>query len=202
MNLVLFGPPGAGKGTQAGILQAERGWPQLSTGEMLRAAARAGTELGRKTKDIIDRGELVSDDVVVAIVAERLCQDTCTKGAVFDGFPRTIAQARALDRMLAGCGKQIDRVIELKVDDEALVRRVENRIREGGAHRADDTPETLRHRLGVYYRNTAPLLDYYRGQGKLARVDGMAPIPEVAKAISQILDGAAISGKNASPTVD
>ena len=200
--MVLFGPPGAGKGTQAGILQTERGWPQLSTGEMLRAAARAGTELGRKTKDIIDRGELVSDEIVVAIVAERLCHETCTKGAVFDGFPRTIAQAKALDRMLADCGKQIDRVIELKVDDEALIRRVESRIREGGPHRADDTPETLRHRLGVYYRSTAPLIDYYRKQGKLAHVDGMAPIPEVTKAIAQIVDGAPVSGKNAAPTVD
>ena len=157
---------------------------------MLRAAAREGTELGRKTKDIIDKGELVSDDIVVAIVAERLCHETCTKGAVFDGFPRTIAQAEALDRMLAACGKQIDRVIELKVNDEALVRRVENRIREGGPLRADDTPETLRHRLGVYYRNTAPLLVYYGKQGKLAQVDGMAPVAEVTKAIAQILDSA------------
>lgn len=157
---------------------------------MLRAAARAGTELGQKTKDIIDKGELVSDDIVVAIVADRLCQDACTKGAVFDGFPRTIAQAMALDRMLTSCGKQIDRVIELKVNDDVLISRVEQRIRAGGTHRADDTPETLRHRLGVYYRNTAPLLDYYRDQGKLAVVDGMAPIPEVAKAIANILDGA------------
>jgi len=157
---------------------------------MLRAAARAGTELGRKTKNIIDKGELVSDDIVVAIVAERLCQDTCTKGAVFDGFPRTIAQAQALDRMLADCGKQIGRVIELKMNDEELISRVKNRVREGRPRRADDTPDTLRHRLGVYYRNTAPLLDYYRDQGKLAQVDGMAPVPEVAKAIARILDGA------------
>ncbi|HEX3432402.1 MAG TPA: adenylate kinase [Rhizomicrobium sp.] len=191
MNLVLFGPPGAGKGTQARILQEQHGWPQLSTGEMLREAARAGTELGRKTKDIMDGGELVSDDIVVAIVAERLCHQSCTEGAVFDGFPRTIAQARALDRMLADCGKQIDRVIELKVNDEALINRVEQRIREGGPSRADDTPETLRHRLGVYYRNTAPLLDYYRVQGKLSQVDGMAPIDQVASAIAQILDGGA-----------
>lgn len=156
---------------------------------MLRAAAREGTELGRKTKDVIDKGELVSDDLVVAIVAERLCQDACTKGAVFDGFPRTIGQARALDKMLADCGKQIDRVIELKVNDQALIRRVESRIRDGGGqHRADDTPETLRYRLSVYYRNTAPLLDYYRDQGKLARVDGMAPIAEVAKAIANMVD--------------
>ena len=191
MNLVLFGPPGAGKGTQARILQEQRGWPQLSTGEMLRAAARAGTELGRKTKGLMDRGELVSDEVVTAIIAERLCHDACVKGAVFDGFPRTIAQAEALDRMLADCGKQIDRVIELKVNDEALISRVEQRIREGGPQRADDTPETLRHRLGVYYRNTAPLLDYYERQGKLGAVDGMAQIPDVAKAIAKILDGGA-----------
>lgn len=189
MNLVLFGPPGAGKGTQARILQESRGWPQLSTGEMLRDAARAGSELGRKSQELMDRGELVSDDIVVAIIAERLCQDACTKGAVFDGFPRTLAQAEALDRMLADCGKTIDRVIELKVDDKALIDRVEQRIRDGGQSRADDTPETLRHRLGVYYRSTAPLLDYYRAQGKLAAVDGMAPIADVAKAIAQILDG-------------
>ena len=188
MNLVLFGPPGAGKGTQARILQEERGWPQLSTGEMLRAAARAGTELGRKTREIMDRGELVSDEIVVAIIAERLCQDACTKGAVFDGFPRTIAQAEALDRMLADCGKKIDRVIELKVDDEVLISRVEQRIREGGPTRADDTPETLRHRLGVYYRSTAPILDYYRARDRLSTVDGMLPAPAVAKAIAAILD--------------
>jgi adenylate kinase len=191
LNLVLFGPPGAGKGTQARILQEQRGWPQLSTGEMLRAAARAGTELGRKTKGLMDRGELVSDEVVIAIIAERLCHEACVKGAVFDGFPRTIAQAEALDRILAECGKQIDRVIELKVNDEALISRVAQRIREGGPLRADDTPETLRHRLGVYYRNTAPLLDYYGKQGKLAAVDGMAPIAEVTKAIAEILDGTA-----------
>jgi adenylate kinase len=193
LNLVLFGPPGAGKGTQARILQEQRGWPQLSTGEMLREAARTGSELGRKTKDIMDRGELVSDDTVVAIIAERLCQDACNNGAVFDGFPRTIAQAEALDRMLADCGKQIDRAIELKVNDEALLNRVEQRIKEGGPLRADDTPETLRHRLRVYYRNTAPVLGYYRDQGKLAEVDGMAPIPEVAKAIAEILDGSSSS---------
>ena len=157
---------------------------------MLRAAASAGTELGRKTKDIIEKGELVSDEIVVAIIAERLCHDACTKGAVFDGFPRTIAQAEALDRMLADCGKQIDQVIELKVNDEALINRVEQRIRDGGPSRADDTPETLRYRLGVYYRNTAPLLDYYRAQGKLATVNGMAPIGDVGTAIAQILDNA------------
>jgi len=195
LNLVLFGPPGAGKGTQARLLQEQRGWPQLSTGEMLREAARAGSEIGRKTKHLMDRGELVSDDIVIAIIRERLCDSGCVKGAVFDGFPRTIAQAEALDRMLEACGKLIDRVIELKVNDEALISRVEQRLREGGTLRADDTPETLRHRLGVYYRNTAPLLDYYRRQGKLSTVDGMAPIGDVTKAIANILDsGAGVTG--------
>jgi adenylate kinase len=146
-----------------------------------------GTDLGRRTKELADRGELVSDDIVIAIIAERLDQPDCADGAVFDGFPRTIAQARALDEMLGRRGKQIDLVIELKVRDEALVERVEQRIREGGNLRADDTPETLGHRLSVYYRNTAPVLDYYRLQGKLESVDGMAPICEVTAAISGLL---------------
>ena len=187
MNLVLFGPPGAGKGTQAKILQERRGWPQLSTGEMLRNAIRTGTELGRKTKDLMDRGELVPDEVVIAIIAERVDETDCAAGAVFDGFPRTIPQARALDSMLGQRGKRIDLVIELMVRDDALVRRVEQRIQEGN-QRADDTPETLRHRLAVYYRNTAPLLDYYREQGKLASVDGMAPVPKVTAAIAGLVD--------------
>ena len=187
MNLVLFGPPGAGKGTQAKILQKRHGWPQLSTGEMLRNAIGAGTELGRKSKDLMDRGELVPDEIVIAIIAERVDEPDCRAGAVFDGFPRTIPQARALDGMLGQRGKRIDLVIELMVRDEALVQRVEQRIREGN-QRADDTPQTLRHRLGVYYRNTAPLLDYYREQGKLASVDGMASIHEVTAAIASLVD--------------
>ena len=190
MNLVLFGPPGAGKGTQAKILQQRRGWPQLSTGDMLRDAIRTGTELGRRSKDLMDRGELVSDEIVIAIIAERVDQPDCAAGAVFDGFPRTIPQARALDDMLGQRGKRIDLVIELMVRDDALVRRVEQRIREGGGERADDTPETLRHRLAVYYRNTAPLLDYYREQGKLESVDGMAPIGDVTAAIARLVDSA------------
>ncbi|HEX4078029.1 MAG TPA: adenylate kinase [Rhizomicrobium sp.] len=188
MNLVLFGPPGAGKGTQAKILQERRGWPQLSTGEMLRDACRRGTELGLKSRALMDRGELVPDDVVVGIIAERLDQADCAAGAVFDGFPRTIPQAEALDTMLARRGRQIDRVIELKVKDEVLSGRMEQRIADGGPQRADDTPDTLNFRLAVYYRNTCPLLDYYRAQGKLAGVDGMAPIAEVANAIAHILD--------------
>lgn len=188
MHLILFGPPGAGKGTQALILQRELGLPQLSTGDMLRSAIAAGTELGKRCKAIMDRGDLVSDEIVVGIISERLDQPDCVKGAVFDGFPRTIAQAEALDRMLALRGTQIDAVVELKVDDEAMVGRMENRISEsGGAARPDDNPETLRHRLGVYRKSTEPLLNFYRGQAKLTAVDGMAPIPQVAAEIREAL---------------
>ena len=192
MNLILFGPPGAGKGTQAKILQEEWRLPQLSTGDMLRAAIAAGTELGKKSKAIMDRGDLVPDDVVVGIIGERLDKPDCAKGAVFDGFPRTIPQADALDTMLRSRGDQIDAVIELRVDDDAMVGRMENRVKENPASaRPDDNPETLKNRLGVYHKNTAPLLDFYRGQGKLREVDGMAPIPQVAAAIRGILTGLA-----------
>jgi adenylate kinase len=195
LNLVLFGPPGAGKGTQAKLLTEARGLPQLSTGDMLRAAIAAGTELGRNAKAIMDRGDLVSDDIVIGIIAERLDRPDAANGAVFDGFPRTIAQAEALDRLLESRGQKIDCAIELKVNDEALIQRSENRVKEmlaaGQAPRADDTPETLRNRLGVYYRNTAPLIAYYRNQGKLQTVDGMAPIMEVAKEVAAVLDGGA-----------
>src|SRR3569833_1516445 len=143
---------------------------------MLRAAITAGTPLGLACKALMDKGALVPDQTVVGIIADRYDQPDCAKGAVFDGFPRTIAQAEALDAMLAARGKKIDLVLELKVDDAVLLSRVEARIKAGGALRADDTPETLAHRLGVYYRNTAPLLEYYRGQGKLKTVDGMAPV--------------------------
>ena len=189
MDLILFGPPGAGKGTQAKILQDERGLVQLSTGDMLRAAVAAGTELGRKSKTIMDRGDLVPDDLVIGVIAERLEKPDCAKGVIFDGFPRTVAQAKALDAMLAGRGRKIEAVIELKVDDEAMVGRMESRVRETpGAARADDTPETLRKRLGVYRQNTAPLLDFYRSQGKLATVDGMAPIEGVSAAVRRVID--------------
>jgi adenylate kinase len=188
MDLILFGPPGAGKGTQAKVLQDERGLVQFSSGDMLRAAAAAGTELGRKSKAIMDRGDLVPDDLVIGIIAERLEKPDCAKGVIFDGFPRTVAQAKALDAMLAGRGRKIDAVIELKVDDEAMVGRMESRVRENpGAARADDTPETLRKRLAVYRQNTAPLLDFYRGQGKLVTVDGMAPIADVSAAVRRVV---------------
>jgi len=189
MDLILFGPPGAGKGTQAKVLQDERGLVQLSTGDMLRAAVAAGTELGKKSKAIMDRGDLVGDDLVIGIIAERLDKPDCAKGVIFDGFPRTVAQARALDEMLAPRGRRIAAVIELKVDDEAMVGRMESRVRENpGAARADDNPETLRKRLGVYRQNTAPLLDFYRNQGKLVSVDGMAPIADVSAAIRRLID--------------
>ena len=189
MNLVLFGPPGAGKGTQSKILTEKRGLPQLSTGDMLRAAIRAGTPLGLACEALMAKGELVPDETVVGIIGERYDQPDCAKGAVFDGFPRTIAQAQALDKMLAERNRKIDLVLELKVDDAVLLSRVESRIKAGGALRADDTPETLARRLGVYYKDTAPLLDYYRNQGKLTTVDGMAPMDEVTAQIATILDG-------------
>jgi adenylate kinase len=189
MDLILFGPPGAGKGTQAKVLQDERGLVQLSTGDMLRAAVAAGTELGKKSKAIMDRGDLVPDDLVIGVIAQRLEKPDCATGAIFDGFPRTVAQAKALDAMLASQGRKIGAVIELRVDDEAMVGRMENRVRENpGAARADDTPETLRNRLGVYRRNTAPLLDFYRSQEKLVTVDGMAPVTAVSAAIRRVID--------------
>jgi adenylate kinase len=189
VNLVLFGPPGAGKGTQSKILTQTRSLPQLSTGDMLRAAIEAGTPLGLAVKALMARGELVPDETVISIIAERYDEPDCNNGAVFDGFPRTIAQAEALDEMLGERGKKIDLVLELKVDDAVLLSRVEARIKAGGVLRSDDTPETLAHRLKVYYKNTAPLIDYYRGQGKLQTVDGMAPVDVVTAEIAQILDG-------------
>jgi adenylate kinase len=192
VNIVLFGPPGAGKGTQAKILTRTHGWPQLSTGDMLRAAVRAGTDLGRKVDAILTMGNLVSDEIVVGIVAERIDQPDCLNGAVFDGFPRTIAQAESLDRMLAERGKKIDMVLELKVDEAALVRRAAQRVKEtlaqGGMPRSDDQPETVKFRQKVYRENTAPLLDYYGRKGKVVTVDGMAAIETVTASIAAAID--------------
>jgi adenylate kinase len=185
MNLVLFGPPGAGKGTQAKKLVAERGWVQLSTGDMLRAARSAGTELGRRVADIMDNGHLVSDEIVIELIEERLPEAEAAGGAIFDGFPRTVAQAEALDALLEGRGAQVDRVVRLVVDDEELVRRMEKRAAEEG--RADDTVEAFKTRLSTYNSQTAPLLPYYESRGKLVEVDGMGSIEEVAAGIAKAL---------------
>jgi adenylate kinase len=194
MRLILLGPPGAGKGTQAQRLVQKHGIVQLSTGDMLRAAVKAGTAIGQRAKDIMERGELVPDDVVVAIVADRIDQPDAKKGFILDGFPRTVPQAVALDRMLKEKGLKLDGVIELKVDASALYQRIANRVAEaqarGEALRPDDNAETLRTRLDAYHEKTAPLVDYYRLQGSLKSVDGMAPIPSVTGAIDRALSGA------------
>jgi adenylate kinase len=189
LNLVLFGPPGAGKGTQAKIIQEKRGLPQLSTGDMLRAAIASGSELGRQVDSILAKGDLVPDETVIRIIQERLRKADCAPGAVFDGFPRTIPQAEALDRMLADMKRKIDLVIVLKVDDDILLDRVRQRIAQGFS-RPDDNPETLRNRLGVYHKNTAPLIAFYEKQGKTVTVDGMAPIAEVTRQIAAAIERA------------
>ena len=190
MRLILLGPPGAGKGTQAQRLVDQHGIVQLSTGDMLRAAVKAGTPVGLRAKDIMDRGDLVPDDVVVAIVADRIDEPDAKKGFILDGFPRTVAQAEALAKMLAEKGLRLDGVIELKVDEDILIRRIESRIAEmrarGEPLRKDDDPEVLKSRLEVYRRQTAPLIDYYRGKGTLRAVDGMARIDDVTAAINWI----------------
>lgn len=188
MNLILFGPPAAGKGTQAKRLVAERQMVQLSTGDMLRAAIAAGSELGKKVEGVIQRGELVTDEIVIALIEERLPEAEAAGGAIFDGFPRTLAQAEALDILLKGRGKKIDLVIRLKVDDEILTERIAGRFAESG--RPDDNPESFKVRLSAYNTQTAPLLPYYQGQGKLVEVDGMGTIEEVAAAIDQALEKA------------
>jgi adenylate kinase len=185
MNLILFGPPAAGKGTQAKRLVAERGLVHLSTGDMLRAARAAGSELGQKVAAIMDAGQLVSDDIVIALIEEALPAVEAAGGAIFDGFPRTVAQAEALDAMLARHGSRIDSVIRLKVDDQALIDRIAKRFVEEG--RADDNPESFKTRLAAYAAQTAPLLPFYRAQGKLTEVDGMESVGRVAAAIDRAL---------------
>ncbi|MCK5750312.1 MAG: adenylate kinase [Oricola sp.] len=192
MIVIFLGPPGAGKGTQAAHIVERYGIPQLSTGDMLRAAVAAKSPVGLKAKAIMDAGNLVSDDVVAAIIEERIEADDCAKGFLLDGFPRTIAQADMLDAMLAKHGKSVDAVIELQVDEGALIDRLRSRIKDtlarGEEVRKDDNEETFAKRLGVYREQTAPLIPYYAAQGKLRAVDGMKPVKAVSAAIDAILD--------------
>jgi adenylate kinase len=188
MNIVLFGPPAAGKGTQAKRLVADRKMVQLSTGDMLRAARAAGTELGLKVAAIMDAGQLVSDDIVIALIEEALPAANAAGGAIFDGFPRTVAQAEALDAMLARHGSRIDAVVSLKVDDQALIDRIAKRFAEEG--RSDDNAESFKTRLAAYSAQTAPLLPFYAAQAKLTEVDGMASVDQVAEDIDRALSGA------------
>jgi len=181
MRLILLGPPGAGKGTQAKVLVESYGIPQLSTGDILRSAIQNRTPLGLAAKEVMDRGDLVSNDIVNGIVSDRLDAEDCKAGFILDGFPRTIGQAEALDGMLADKGMELDAVIEMTADAEVLVARVINRAKE--SNRPDDNPEVIRKRLDVYKNDTAPLVDYYRERGLVKTVDGMEPVEKVTAAI-------------------
>jgi adenylate kinase len=187
VRLILLGPPGVGKGTQAKILVSELGIPQLSTGDILRQAIANKTPMGLAAREIMDRGDLVSDEIVNGIVSERIDQPDCGKGFILDGFPRTIPQAKALDEMLAQKGLKLDAVVEITADADTLVSRVAKRASETGGARADDNAEVARKRLEVYRELTEPLVAYYRGRGMLKTVDGMAPVEEVTAAIRRAL---------------
>lgn len=213
MNLILLGPPGAGKGTQARRLEERYGYVQLSTGDMLRARVKAGDALGLQAKTIMDKGQFMPDDLMIAMISDRISQPDCARGFILDGFPRTVPQAEALDRMLEDKGMVLDAVIEMKVDDAALVDRITGRFTcancgagyhdryklpkvagvcdvcggTGFTRRADDTPETVAARLEVYHRQTGPILPYYRDHGRLQSVDGMADMEAVTAEIEAIL---------------
>jgi adenylate kinase len=213
MNIILLGPPGAGKGTQARILVEERGMVQLSTGDMLRAAKSSGTEMGKRVAEVMARGDLVTDDIVIGLIAEELDGEAGRQGLIFDGFPRTLAQADALEDLLERKGKQLDAVVEMRVDDEALIERVSGRFScascgevyhdttkptaQAGVcdkcgstefvRRADDNAESMRVRLSAYYRNTAPLIGYYHAKGKLRTVEGLGEVDAIAADIRSAL---------------
>lgn len=191
MRLILLGPPGAGKGTQAQRLVERHGIPQLSTGDMLRAAVANGTDIGRRAKAIMDAGQLVSDDVVNQIVSDRIDEPDCSKGFILDGFPRTVAQAEALTEMLRKKGQKLDAVIELKVDESALIERMKKRVADtiasGGKVRADDNADSFAKRLEEYRQKTAPLSAYYRQTGELVTIDGMQDMDTVTYEIEDIL---------------
>jgi adenylate kinase len=192
MRLILLGPPGAGKGTQSGRLKQKYNIPQLSTGDMLRAAVAAQTPIGLKAKAVMDAGALVSDDIVIGIVADRIEEADAKRGFILDGFPRTVAQAEALQHMLRSKNMDLNAVIELKVDERALLDRIKTRVDEtlkaGGIVRADDNPEAFEIRLEAYKEQTAPVSNYYAKKGALRTVDGMAPIEQVSQAIDRILE--------------
>ena len=195
MRMILLGPPGAGKGTQSVRVVERLGIPQLATGDMLRAAVAAGTPIGLRAKDVMVRGELVSDEIVVGIVADRIGEPDAQRGFILDGFPRTVAQAAALDRMLAEKGMKLDAVIELKVDPNALVERIAKRVADtlarGEPVRKDDNPEAFKTRLVAYREQTAPLSGYYAERGMLKTIDGMRPVDEVTDEIFRILNAPA-----------
>ncbi|CAN7268746.1 MULTISPECIES: adenylate kinase [Ensifer] len=191
MRLIFLGPPGAGKGTQAKLLTERYGIPQLSTGDMLRAAVAQATDVGKRAKAVMDAGQLVSDAIVNEIVSDRIDAPDCANGFILDGYPRTVPQAVALGQMLKGKGLKLDAVIELKVDETALVKRMENRVAEtiaaGGSVRSDDNPEAFKRRLTEYREKTAPLSEHYAGTGELKTVDGMADVDAVTAQIEKIL---------------
>jgi adenylate kinase len=213
MNLILLGPPGAGKGTQAKRLEQKHGLVQLATGDMLRAAIASGSELGRRVKAIMDAGRLVSDDIIIGMIAERIAQPDCAQGFILDGFPRTVPQAEALDAMLAERGQKLDHIILMEVDEPVLIDRLSGRFTCGNCgasyheryhrpklegvcdicgstnfvYRPDDRAETLKTRFEAYRNQTAPILPYYRAKGILRTIDGMAEIDEVTRQIEKII---------------